>query len=113
MGFLTYASVAQSGRFQARVHVALVTQAQARRDASNQLPGEESLIRDIVMEQKYTGSMAWNLIALTGGRTKMDNAVAAATGPDGVVDYDKVSDAVTDSDIQTGVGLLWKYLVRS
>jgi hypothetical protein len=112
MGYLTYANVAQSGRFQARVHVALVTYAQTRRDAGNQVPGEEQVIREIIIEQKHIGSMAWNLIALSGGRTKLDNAVAANT-TNGVTDYDAVGDEVPDSDISTGVSMLWKYLIRS
>lgn len=112
MSFITYANVAQSGRFQARVHVGLVTQAQARRDAGNIVPGEETVIREVLIEQKHTQSMAWNLIALSGGRGKWDAAVAANT-VNGVTDWDAVSDATPDSDLTAGIGLLWKYLVRS
>ena len=113
MTFLTYANVAQSGRFRARVQVALVTQAQARRDADKKQAGEEQAIREILLEQKHVASMAWNLIALTpGARPKWDNAVAGNTA-NGVTDWDAVSDAATDADITTGVGMLWKYLIRA
>lgn len=113
MPFITYANVANSGRFRARVHVALVTKAQARRDAAEKQPGEEQVIREIILKQEHVASMAWNLVALTpGARTKWDNAVAGNT-VNGVTDWDAVSDAATDSDITTGVGMLWKYLIRT
>lgn len=112
MPYLTYANVAQSGRFQARVRVALVAYAQARRDAANQLPGEEQVIREVILEQRHVLSMALNLTTLAGGRTKWDNAVAANTA-NGVTDWDAVSDATTDADITGGIGQLWKYLVRA
>lgn len=112
MGYLTYANVAQSGRFQARVRIALYAYAQGRRDAAVQVPGEEQVIREVILEQKHVQSMALNLTTLSGGRTKWDAAVAGAT-TNGVTDWDAVSDATTDAEITAGIGALWKYLVRS
>lgn len=113
MALINYANVANNGRFRNRVQVALVTKAQARRDAAGNVPGEEQVIREVLLEQKHVTGMAWCLVALTpGARAKWDNAVAGNT-TGGVTDWDSVSDAATDSDITAGVDMLWKYLIRS
>jgi formaldehyde-activating enzyme involved in methanogenesis len=76
------------------------------------MAGEETVIREVLVEQKHVGNMAWNLITIGNGQAKLDAAVAGAT-VDGVVDYDKVGDAVTDAELRSGVTSLWKYLVRA
>ena len=114
MAFIHYANVAQSGRFQARVRVALVKHAQTRRGVppEQKLTGEEQAIRDVLVEQKGHSQLAWNIVALTPAQTAMAAAVPGATGPEGV-NYDVVGDAITDAMVTSGVSNQWPFFVRN